>query len=190
MTGARDNRDPDAETIRRVAAGDDLAFEELVARHENAVYNTIYRFTNDRDEAADIAQEVFVKVWRFAASFAGRSKFSTWLYRIVVNECLRTRRKRRSADKQLEKSELESAVSRESEEGAERRVRVETVRRAIAMLPEKQRLALVLSKFEGKSYGEVAEVLGVSVSAVESLLFRARAALKKRLRGLRDRGEI
>jgi RNA polymerase sigma factor (sigma-70 family) len=190
MMETRGNIDPDTEMIRDVAGGDEPAFEELVAKYEDSVYNTIYRFTNDRDEAADIAQEVFVKVWRFAGSFGGRSKFSTWLYRIVVNECLRRRKARRNTGERLEEMDSESAISRESSEGLEQVHRAEAVRKEIAMLPEKQRLALLLTRFEGKSYKDVAEILGVSVSAVESLLFRARAALKKRLQVLKDRGEI
>ena len=94
MTGLNPSPERDLELIAGVARGDEPAFDELVARHQRRVLNTIHRYVGEYDAADDIAQEVFVIVWNKAGTFKGRSSFATWLYRIVVNQCLQFRRKR------------------------------------------------------------------------------------------------
>lgn len=173
----------DEDLIKRAASGDEYSFEQLVGKYQQAVFNTIYRYTGSREDVEDLAQEIFVKVWRNAAKFKGKSKFSTWLYRIVVNHCLNYRRKNRyknvSLDALIAQGNLPDSLIVEPD--WEQRRKVEIVRRAVEELPERQRMALILAQFEGRSYGEIAEIMKVSRSSVESLIFRARRALKRNL---------
>lgn len=181
--------DPDAELAAAVAAGDADAFEKLVKKYERPVLSTIYRYVGDRVAAQDVAQEVFLKVWRRAKSFKGRSSFSTWLYRVVVNQCLNFRQKRsRVKNVPLDESLVQGGPGPDERLDAARRAAA--VRAAVDELPARQRMALILSKFEGRSYREIAEIMRTSTSSVESLIFRARRALKKKLLPLRERGEI
>jgi RNA polymerase sigma-70 factor (ECF subfamily) len=175
--------DADEHLIALTANGDEEAFERIVHKYQQAVFNTIYRYTGSRDDVQDLAQEIFIKIWRNAAKFKGKSKFSTWLYRIVVNHCINYRRKRRqnhiSLDELNEKGQIPESLKVQPD--WEERNRAENVRRAVNELPERQRLALVLSQFEGKTYKEIAEIMKVSLSSVESLIFRARSTLKQKL---------
>ncbi len=173
-------KDDDNRLIELVAGGDEQAFEQLVRRYQQAVFNTIYRYTGRQDDVQDLAQEIFIKVWRNAAKFKGKSKFSTWLYRITANHCINYRRKNRrqhlSLDELTEKGRTPESLKVESD--PEQRRNVELVRKAVDELPDRQRMALVLAHFEGRSYKEIAEIMGISTSAVESLIFRARSALR------------
>ncbi len=188
-SGTRAGFDPDAELVAAVAAGDAASFEQLVKKYERPVLNTIYRYVGDRAAAEDVAQEVFLKVWRRLSTFKRRSTFSTWLYRLVANQCFnfRDRRARRRAEP-LSDSVPDGRA--DLHERFERETTSRLVREAVRELPGRQRLALILSKFEGRSYREVAEIMGVSLSSAESLIFRAKQNLKKRLLPLRERGEI
>ena len=173
----------DEDLIKYAAGGNERSFEEIVSRYQQAVFNTIYRYTGSREDVQDLAQEVFIKVWRNAGKFKGESKFSTWLYRIVVNHCLNYRRKRRhqhvSLDDLAEKGDTPEPLKVKPDHEQTRVV--ELVRAAVDGLPERQRMALVLSQYEGRSYKEIAEIMKVSVSSVESLIFRARRALRGKL---------
>jgi RNA polymerase sigma-70 factor (ECF subfamily) len=183
MTRMNNKDDADAHTIKLVARGDELAFEQLVQKYQQAIFNTIYRYIGNQDDVQDLAQEIFIKVWRNAGKFKGRSKFSTWLYRIVVNHCINYRRKNKrrhvSLDELTEKGKIPRAFKVEPD--WEQRRKVELVRRAVDELPDRQRMALILAQFEEKSYKEIAEIMKISLSAVESLIFRARSALRGKL---------
>lgn len=181
--------DADAELAAATAAGDADAFERLVRKYERPVLSTIYRYVGDRAAAEDVAQEVFLKVWRRAKSFQGKSSFSTWLYRVVVNECL-TFRQRRARTRNVPLDESLVADGPGLEENLDGEKRAAAVRAAVDGLPGRQRMALILAKFEGRSYREIAEIMKVSTSSVESLIFRARQALKEKLVPMRRRGEI
>jgi RNA polymerase sigma-70 factor (ECF subfamily) len=183
MTNFHDKNDADGHSIRLIAEGDEQAFEQLVQKYQQAVFNTIYRYIGNQDDVQDLAQEIFIKVWRNAGKFKGKSKFSTWLYRIVVNHCINYRRKNKlrhvSLDEMTEKGKTPEALKVEPD--WEQMRKVELVRRAVDELPDRQRMALVLSQYEEKSYKEIAEIMKVSLSSVESLIFRARSALKGKL---------
>jgi len=183
MTKFNYKNDADAHTIRLVAEGNEQAFEQLVQKYQLAVFNTIYRYIGNQDDVQDLGQEIFIKIWRNASKFRGKSKFSTWLYRIVVNHCINYRRKNRrghvSLDELTEKGRIPEAFKVEPD--WEQRRKVELVRKAVSELPDRQRMALVLAQFEEKSYKEIAEIMKVSLSSVESLIFRARSALRGKL---------
>lgn len=156
--------------------------------YESKVLSTTYRYVGDATAARDLTQEIFVKVWLRASSFKHEALFSTWLYRIVVNHCInfQSTRKKRQMESLNENVAGEGILADRFDE--ERRAR--HLREAVAKLPERQRMALILAKFEGKSYVEIAGLMRVSVSSVESLLFRAREGLRKMLLPLREKGEI
>lgn len=183
MTKINQKDDTDEHVIKLVAEGDEKSFEQLVHKYEQAVFSTIYRYIGNRDDVEDLAQEIFLKVWRNAKKFKGKSKFSTWLYRIVVNHCINYRRKHKYKHVSLDEL-TEKGVTPESLKVTpdwEQKRRVELVRRAVDELPDRQRMALVLSQFEGRSYKEIAEIMKVSLSSVESLIFRGRSSLRDKL---------
>jgi len=180
------DEETDLELVQKSAEGDEDAFERLVHRYEDTVYNTVYRYVGDAEEAEDLAQEVFLKIWRRAGTFAGHSKFSTWLYRVAVNQCLNHRRKK-GITGPLGQIEAEDPKAVSLEEEMVRKREVEAVRQAIDSLPGRQRLALILAKYEDRSYSEIAEIMGVSVSSVESLIHRARTTLRNNLSHLRQK---
>ncbi len=183
MTIIGTTEDTDGHLIHLAANGDEQAFERIVHKYQHAVFNTIYRYTGSREDVQDLAQEIFIKVWRNAAKFKGKSKFSTWLYRIVANHCINYRRGRRKDHVSLDEL-TEKGITPESlrvEPDWETGRKVEKVRKAVDELPDRQRMALVLSQFEGRSYKEIAEIMKVSLSSVESLIFRARSSLRQKL---------
>jgi RNA polymerase sigma-70 factor, ECF subfamily len=189
VTNPEASPERDLDLIVRVANGDEAAFEELVGRHQHSVFNTIHRYVGDRNAADDIAQEVFVIVWNKAGTFKGRSSLATWLYRIVVNQCLqfRRRRQRRPAAVSIDAMDAETPPDAlQVGDGREQAERTAAVRQVLAELPDRQRIALVLSHYDGHTYSEIAEMMGTSVPSVESLIFRAKDELRRKLIGLRS----
>lgn len=180
----------DSKLLTLIAAGDQPAFEQLVLRHQGKVLNLIYRFTWNRQDAEDLAQEVFLKVWKYARTFRGRSAFSTWLYRLAVNTCLNYRQKKKIETEPLPL--LGEFAAEANAAGAEilTRERESLLNKALNGLPVRQKMAIILAGFEGKSYEEIAAIMEISVSAVETLLFRARQNLGKILRPLKNKGEL
>lgn len=185
----------DVALMLRVRDGNPDAFRELIERHQRAVINTIYRSIGDSWEAEDLAQRVFVQVYRSAPRYKPTAKFTTWLFTIVHNAVLNERRRRsRHAAESLEALQepddseqggwqiADSRATNPARETAERELK-ERIQAAIQQLPAQQRTAVILCRFEGLSYEEIGGVLGCSVSAVKSLLHRARESLKEQLRG-------
>lgn len=180
--------DADLPLVRRIAKGDEAAFERLVLRHERRVLGVCRRLLGDEEGARDATQEVFLKVWRKASTFRPRGKVSTWLYRVATNHCLNVLRRRKivrmlpfggSGDPTDRDPEPEPAGSLPGPlQGLEAKERWRAVRRAIDDLPTSQRAVLVLARFEGLSYREIADVLGITLGAVESRLFRAMRRLE------------
>ena len=170
----------DEQLVADVAAGDTAALGELVRRHQQRVLSLAYRILLRWDVAEDVGQEVFLRVWSSAGDYQPTARFTTWLYRIVVNAALDARRRARRQPLRLDE------VSADPPAGAapDHLVAAEmagNVAQAVAALPERQRIALLLHVYEGLRCREVAQVTGWSVSAVESLLVRAYAALRLRL---------
>lgn len=178
----------DNELLARVAAGDEHAFARLLAGHQQKIFALIYRYTHDRAAAEDLCQETFFKVWKYARTFQGRSAVATWLYRLAVNTCLNYRQQQKSRPVELPLFEDSQAAAATLDPELDRRE--ELLHRALAALPERQRLALLLVNFSAHSYEQVAEIMGLSLGAVESLLFRARRRLAEILRPFKEKGEL
>ncbi len=178
--------DPGWSALARVARGEDDAFSELVDRHQERLLRLCERLLGDLEEARDAAQDVFLKAYRKAANVEPRGQVYTWLYRIAVNHCLNKLRRR----KLVRFLRWESAGEDEApgfdppdegatpEESLASRRRWWATRKAISKLPENQRAVLILVRFEGLAYRQVAEVLGITEGAVESRLFRAMRRLE------------
>lgn len=171
-----------------VSAGDMAAFEQLVERHQRLVVGTVTRMLGDNSDAEDIGQQVFVRVWKSANRYVPRAKFTTWLLKItrnlVFNE-LRRRSRHAQVPPQPESEEEERPIPDEHAVGPDDALLEQELQKAIdaaiANLPETQRLAVILRRYEELSYEEIAETLDQSVSAVKSLLFRARTELRTSL---------
>jgi RNA polymerase sigma-70 factor (ECF subfamily) len=174
--------DPGWEALAQVAAGDGEAFARLVESHQERLLRLCERLLGDAEEARDAAQEVFLKAFRKAGSVRPQGQVYTWLYRVAVNHCLNKLRRRRLVRflRWENPGEPETPAALDPTDGAadpaaalEARRRWQATRHAIAGLPESQRSVLVLVRFEGLSYKQVAEILGITEGAVESRLFRA-----------------
>ncbi len=182
--------------LRRLRERDEKAFQELVEKHQNQVFNLLFRMIGNRAEAEDLAQEVFITVFKSIDQFRGDSKFSTWLYRVAVNHC-KNRIKYLSRRHDRDRTELDEAAERQSVaqggapigaghiEGPDRVLegveRDTMVQRAIADLEEEHRVVVVLRDIEELSYEEICEITGLPEGTVKSRLHRARLALKEKL---------
>jgi len=182
--------DPDVRLMLAFKHGDPAAFEELLRRHFRGVLNFVYRFIGRRDIAEELTHEVFIKVYRSTAGYEPRAHFRTWLFTIAKRVCLNELRRRSHDELSLEAMESSSAdrgraalpdPSPPAEEDLIRRERTAAVRAAIEELPETQRLAVILRRYEGFSYEEIAAALEISEKAVKSLLSRARERLRQTL---------
>jgi RNA polymerase sigma-70 factor, ECF subfamily len=175
--------DLDHDLIRAIGAGDRQAFETLVRRHQGSVISFVYRHIGDRPTAEDLTQEVFLRIYRAASEFEPRAKVQTWIFKIAYNLCLNELKRLRRLRGLHE--ELAAQKMREDEGAAtsaiHRRELEEEILNALRQLPENQRAALLLRASEGLSYLEISHVLSVSVSSVESLIFRARVHLRETL---------
>lgn len=175
----------DAELMTRVGRGDMTALGSLAERHRGRVLGLSYRLLGDWHQAEDVAQETFLRLRQAAGAYEPQSKFTTWLYRIVHNLSMDQRRKAWRSPSSLESVEAE-AVAPAQEDPVEKSELAKLVQRALAELPQRQRQAVILHRYEGLSHEEIAEVTGWSKSAVESLLVRAYENLRKNLLDHRD----
>ena len=180
----------DITLMLRVRDGDLEEFETLVTRHQHSVVGTAAKMLGGAADAEDIGQQVFVRVWKHAARYQPSAKFTTWLMTITRNLVFNElRRRRRSQQVSMDADEgdtirhqfVDEQAAPPSEEILDSELQ-EAIDAAIASLPETQRLAIVLRRYESMPYEEIAEVLKTSVPAVKSILFRARAELKARLK--------
>jgi RNA polymerase sigma-70 factor, ECF subfamily len=185
--------DPDAALMLRVKRGDIKAFEALAEKYKQPIVNMMYRMLRDLDEAEDLAQNVFIRVYQSAGRYEVSAKFSTWIFTIARRLCLNEiRRRGRHPAESLEssQSEHEEQAPRQFEdvktfsppEACLQGELAQKIEEALAQLPEKQRLAIVLCRQEELSYEEIARVLGCSVPATKSLIHRGRETLKEKLK--------
>jgi RNA polymerase sigma-70 factor (ECF subfamily) len=184
----------EAALIERCRAGDDVACAELVATHQRMVFTLAVHLLGDRDEALDLSQEVFLRVFRTLASFRGQSALRTWIYRIVINQARNRqrwwRRRRRSDQVSLDDhlqqfGDMESKTDVLPDRLLASKEAASKIWDALDRLPFDQRTALILREVDGLRYEEIAFSLGVAVGTVKSRLTRARQALRAELLGLR-----
>jgi RNA polymerase sigma-70 factor (ECF subfamily) len=181
--------DPDAVLMVQVCGGHEPSFETLLERHRGTVVSHLYRLVRDRAIAEELAQDVFLRVYRFRTRYQPEAKFTTWLFRITTNVALNWRRdtRREAAHLRLDASTHETRRIQVLDHNpradqllmAEHRAR--EIRDAIEALPPKQLAAVLMHKYEGMDYVQIAEVLDCSIPALKSLLFRAYETLRHRL---------
>jgi RNA polymerase sigma-70 factor (ECF subfamily) len=189
MAGAVAALDYDAELMLRVKDGDGASFGVLLEKHRSSVVHFLYRMVQNAAVAEELAQEVFLRVYRSRGTYEPTAKFTTWLFRIATHlalNALRDNRNERLQDRIDDDSpEMPSRQLSDSRPSVEQRMvyqaKLAEVRRAIAALPDKQRAAVLMHKYEEMEYSQIAKVLSCSESAVKSLLFRAYEALRARL---------
>jgi RNA polymerase sigma-70 factor, ECF subfamily len=189
------DQEPSSEDLMaRIAKGDEHAFEVLVHRHQTPVLNLTYRFIGDRTQAKDLAQEAFLRVWQAAGSYKPEAKFTTWIYCITANLCFNelksSRRKklfqflRPDVDHETRTEDDFPDRSPSPEDLLLAKERSLQILEALQSLPENQRMAMILKRYDDLSYEEIARIMGCSVSAVESLLVRAKRTLREKLEKL------
>lgn len=184
----------DARLMLALKAEEPSAFAALVERYTALLFSLAFRYAGNAEDARDIVQDIFLRVYRAREGYEDRAKFSTWLYRVAVNACLDFKRRNRGDIVRLALPldapypgddgaalNLPDTSDLPPERELERRDQHETIEQALAALPEKQRLALLLKTTEDRPYQEIADMLDCSVSSVESLIFRARRSLQNKL---------
>lgn len=173
--------DQDAELMLKFARGEISAFEQILKKYKDTIINVAYRFVQNYPEAEEIAQEVFLKIYHSAKTYKPKAKLSTWVYRITANLSLNyLRSKKHSPPVPLEET-LEIPGSITPEENFVKKELIRRVREALNSLPENQKLAIILKKYENLSYEEISKIIGCSISAVDSLIQRAKQNLKRKL---------
>jgi RNA polymerase sigma-70 factor (ECF subfamily) len=180
-----------SELIIQLQQGDEAAFKKLVDDYQVLVFNTALGIVQNTDDADDISQEVFIQVFKSVSSFKGDSKFSTWLYRITVGKALdhvkKKKRKKRFGMVQrlfggIDEDQIPAVEFNHPGVQMEKKQRANELFNALKQIPDNQRIAFTLHKLEGQSYQEVAEIMNTTLYAVESLMSRAKANLKKELK--------
>ena len=183
----------DAQIMLRVKDGDDSAFEYLVQKYRRPMLSFMYRMAHNTAVAEDLAQEVFLRVYRSREKYEASAKFTTWLYRIAsnlaVNHARDTRHQRPENTVSLDEPDQESGLTMDlpdnsltAEESIVRRERLAAIRQRVEALPERQKMALIMHKYQQMDYRQIAEVLKLSESAIKSLLFRAYETLRVQLK--------
>ena len=178
--------------VAALKAGNEDAFRTMVESFQDRVFNTCLGFLETKQEAEDVAQEVFIEVYRSLKHFRGEAKLSTWVYRIAVTKSLQELRKKRRKKRfglftSISHADASNESTRVGEDCChplaqlENKERAEALYAALSKLPESQRVAFTLHKIEGLSYQEISNVMDTSVSSVESLIHRAKTNLRKRL---------
>lgn len=195
---ANSGEQEDSVLVKAFLALDSGAFDTLVLKYKDKVFNLCYRMLSDYEEANDCAQETFVKVYRGLKNFRFESSFSTWLFRITVNTC---KNKQASTKYRQSKAMIRIDAFRESENGSvytveiadeklspvielERKEKQARIQKAIDTLPDEQKTVVVLRDVEGLSYEEIAQITGYNLGTVKSKLARARESLRERLQGV------
>ena len=183
----------DAEVMLRVRAGDEPAFAFLVQKYRRPMMSFMYRMVRNQAVAEDLAQEVFLRVYRSRETYTANAKFTTWLYRIAtnlaVNHARDTRHERPEVSMSLDEADAETGLMPDLPDGTPnveenilRRERLAAIRSHVQALPERQRLAVIMHKYQGMDYRQIAGVLQLSESATKSLLFRAYESLREKLK--------
>lgn len=180
--------DPDVQLLLAFKSGDKSSFEKLMVRFYPRVLNFIYRFVNQKEVAEDLTQDVFMKVYKSAVNYQPKAKVSTWIFTIAKNTALNELSRRKKFAYSLDadnktsegsvQSQHEDFTERKPDQQLERQERMEVVRTAVQSLPENQRMAVILRRYENMTYDEIAKTMGTTSKAVKSLLSRAKENLK------------
>ena len=177
--------DPDAEDVEKAGRGDRDAAARVIARHAPKLLTVARRMLASPAEAEDVLQDVFLRLWTHAARWQpGRAKFETWLYRVMLNQCYDRLRRRPTQPLEAAAQMADETVS--PEVGLDQAALARAVAQALDLLPERQKAAILLCHFQGAGNIEAAEIMDLSVEALESLLARGRRALRLQLAHLRD----
>ncbi len=178
----------DSDLVKGIIQKDENSFKYLVENYKNLVFRTCFAYIKNREDAEDVTQNVFIQVYRNIDKFRGESSLSTWLYRIAVNQSINFLRQIKW--KKLV-SQIENVFGNEKmivipdgidpEKKLVEQQKIEILNRAIDLLPSTQKTAFILHKYDDLPHEQIAEIMGISISAVESLIFRAKANLQKRL---------
>ena len=177
---------PDSELVRQIQSGDDAGFDELMRRYKRPVMSFVFRVLGNAEDAEDIAQDVFVRVYQKLDTYRTETKFSTWLFAMARNAAIdRMRWRARHPTESIESTPEIAMPSGTAEEVGAREIGGQ-IAAAVARLPEDQRTALVLCEYQGMSYAEIAGVMRCSQKSVESRLYRAKLILREALRHLLD----
>jgi RNA polymerase sigma-70 factor, ECF subfamily len=179
----------ETEIIQKLQQGNEQAFKNLVENYQNLVVNTCFGMVHNNEDAEDIAQDVFIEVFRSIQNFRADAKLSTWLYRIAVNRSLnhiRDNKRRKwfqSFDDVVKEKNLQINHYASENPGTELESlqRANILHEAIGSLPENQKTAFTLNKYEDLSYKEIADIMNITVASVESLIHRAKVGLQKKL---------
>lgn len=187
----------DQELVQKTLGGDKEAFSFLVQRYQRQIYSLTYRLTNDPEDAQDLAQEVFIHIYKVLGKYDQDRKFFSWMYKVASNVCYNSLRKAKSEqavsldlDKVVEFAPLVNNNGTQPDEYYERRETQVLVQQAVSELPEKYRLPLVLRYLEDLSYREIAEYMDLPVTTIETRLYRGKALLQKRLHFLGEGGPV
>ena len=177
----------DRELVLSLKSGSTEAFKELVEQYRDRVINTCYGFLKNKEDAEDIAQEVFIEVYRSISAFREESKLSTWIYRIALSKSLdfirkNNRKKRKGRIQKFlsfhkEAAKVSAPAANSPETRLENLERVQILRQAVDSLPENQRIAITLNRYEGFSYKEIADIIDTTLPALEALIHRAKKVL-------------
>jgi RNA polymerase sigma-70 factor, ECF subfamily len=189
MAGLAVALDYDAELMLRVKEGDGASFGVLLDKYRQPVVHFVYRMVQNHAVAEELAQEVFLRVYRSRSTYEATAKFTTWLFRIATHLALNSLRdgKNRRMEEPLDRDQSEAPIRQLSdsrptiEQNMLHQARLDEIRDAISMLPDKQRAAVLMHKYEEMEYSQIAKVLSCSESAIKSLLFRAYETLRARL---------
>ena len=177
------NEDPDTDLLARVGDGEEAAFRILIADKLPRIHALALRLLGDSEEAEDVAQDAFLRTWRRAGDWRpGRARFDTWLHRVVLNLCYDHLRKRRHVPVAEPREQVDPSLP--VDQRLERDETVQRVQAALASLPDRQRDAMMLHTYQDLTNIEIAQVLDISVEALESLLSRARRSLRSSLKGV------
>ncbi|MBK7465817.1 MAG: RNA polymerase sigma factor [Saprospiraceae bacterium] len=179
--------------IEKLKQGSELAFRQLISQYGNQIHRICFQMTSSTHEAEDLTQDVFISIVESIGQFKGQSKLSTWIHKIAVSKCLESKRsksaKKRSGflvsifgGDEIQKSALNIADTYSTSTQIEYEQVQTVIKAALDQLPDNQRMALVLNKMEEYSYKEIADIMNISASAVESLLFRSKQNIKKLLK--------
>ena len=181
----------DLDIIQKLKSGDDETFRLVVEKYQKLVLNCSYKFLRNKESAEDLTQEVFLEVFESIHAFKGNSRISTWIYRIAVTKSLNRlkhlKRKKRYAmlvslfDRDAAEERFAAPEHMSPHHELEHRERAEILHRALGTLPDNQRIAFTLSKYEEMSYEEISMIMNTSIPSVESLIHRAKTNLKKKL---------